>query len=93
MRLVHALLVTPLGPGGGIFLQHFAGEDAVSRCVLHVDGDVFAMHGDDDIDVDLQGMRDALFNAETVCHGASKPTAGLAEDERDGGDEEEECPG
>lgn len=57
--------------------QHIPGQDAVATSVLHVDVQIPALHGDDDVEVDLQIVRDALFHAEGVRGGPSHPAAEL----------------
>ena len=83
------LALHPQRPGGRVPVEHFAGEDAVARGVLHVDVQVEAAHGDDDVEVDLQRVRDAFFHAEVVGFRAGVPVAEFGEGE-EGGDEEEE---
>ena len=56
VQLVHAalrVLARPLRPARGVFAQQVAGEGAVTGGVLHVDVQVGAAHGDDDVEVDL----------------------------------------
>jgi hypothetical protein len=72
VRLVIALL-HPLHPACILALEQVAGEDAVARCVLDVHAQRVAGHVDHDIEVQLQVVRDALFNAEMVVFRAAPP--------------------
>lgn len=83
-ELVDALGVDPLRPLGGIAVQLGGGEDAVARGILDVDVQVGALHVDDNVEVDLHGAGDALFDGKVVRLGAAPPAADLAahEDER-----------
>lgn len=84
---VHALCVHPLLPVGGVAGQLVAGEDPVARRVLHVDVQIAAAHLDDDVEVDLHVVADALFDGKRVVLGAAPPAANLRPQE-DAGDEE-----
>ena len=81
--------VDPLPPVRRVLRQHVAGEYAVARGVLHVDVQVGTEHRDHDVEVDLQRVRDALFDAEEVRFAAGVPAAELGEG-KDGADEDEE---
>lgn len=86
---MHALGVDPLLPVRGVAPQQVAGEDAVARGVLHVDVQVRTAHGDDDVEVDLQVVRDALLDAEVVRLVALPPAVQLREGEEQADGEEE----
>lgn len=74
---MYALATGPLRPGCRPTGQGLPGKNAVARRVLHVDVDVLAPHGDDEIHVDLQVVRDALLHAERVRRGADIPATQL----------------
>jgi len=57
----------PCVPARRIALQKIPCQNAIAACVLHVDVQVWAFHGDDHVQVDLEVVRDAFFNAEGVC--------------------------
>lgn len=86
-ELVDALCVDPLGPEGAVAVQLGGGEDAVARGILDVDVEVGALHADDNVEVDLQVVGDALFDGKVVRLLAAPPAADLAGEE-DKGDEE-----
>lgn len=89
MQPMHALGVDPLLPVRGVAPQQIAGEDAVARGVLHVEVQVRTAHGDDDVEVDLQVVRDALLDAEVVRLVALPPAVQLREGEEQADGEEE----
>lgn len=82
----------PRVPARRVLLQQIPRQDAVARGVLHVDVQVRAGHGDDQVQVDLQVVRDALFDAEGVRRRAGQPAAHLAAREEDGGEGEDDGP-
>lgn len=84
---VHALCVNPLVPGRSIALQLVSSENAVTRCILDVDVEVIAVHLDNNVEVDLHVVPDALFDGKRVMLGSAPPLAYLGPQE-DGGDEE-----
>lgn len=86
---MHAFGVHPLLPVRRVPPQHIAGQDAIARGVLHVDVQVRTAHGDDDVEVDLQLVRDALLDAEVVCLMALEPSVQFGEGEEQADGEEE----
>lgn len=72
-----------------VALEGLPRGDAVARRVLHVDVEVCAGHLDGNVKVHLQGVRDALFDAEGVRRGTRVPARELGGDEV-GADEGEE---
>lgn len=76
-QLVHALGIHPLAPGGGLARQLAGRQDAIARGVLDVDVQVAALHLDDDVEVDLHVVADALFDGKGVRLGAAPPAANL----------------
>lgn len=72
VRLVVALL-HPLHPACILAAEQDVGEDAVARSVLDVHAQRVAGHVDHDVEVQLQVVRDAFFNAEMVVFGAAPP--------------------
>jgi hypothetical protein len=93
IQLMHALLsvlARPLRPARGVLAQQIASERAVASGVLHVDVQVGAPHADDDVEVDLHVVRDALLDGKRLGCGAREPARGFGpcqpdacEDERD----------
>lgn len=51
---MYAAPLTPLLPGCRVLTEGFAREDTVSGGVLHVDVQVGAFHGDDEVNVYLE---------------------------------------
>lgn len=94
VQLVHALLgvlARPLRPAGRVLSQQVASEGAITRGILHVHVQVGAAHGDNDIEIDLHFVRDALFDGEGLSRCSGEPARGFSpgqpdacEDERDG---------
>lgn len=80
-------LIHPQLPAGVFLLEELAGENAVSGGVLDVDVEGLAGHLDNDVQVQLEIVRHALFDAEVVVLGAFEPGAEFGEGE-DGADEE-----
>lgn len=89
---MHALCVLPLAPQGGVFLEGLPGKDAIARCVLDVDVNVLAPHGNDHVDVDLQVMADAFFHAVAMRRCADPPALELGCREKEGDDNDPGCP-
>jgi len=87
---MHFLGIHPHRPGRGVFAQHVPGEDTVARGVLHVDVQVGASHVHDGVEVDLQRVRDALFDTELLRFAAGVPAAELRDGEEGGEEDEEE---
>ena len=58
---------------GFLFREQVAGHDAVHGRVLDVDVQVFARHGDHDVEVQLQFVANAALDAEVVGFGAGVP--------------------
>lgn len=95
-QLVHSplqILACPMRPGGGVFAQQVAGQGAVAGRVLHVDVQVGAAHGDDDIEVDLHIVRNAFLDGEGLCGCAGEPARYFAPREVDACEDEGYCPG
>jgi hypothetical protein len=91
-QLVGALDAVPVRPEGGVACQGLTGHDTVSRSILNVDVQVDALHGDNNVEVDLHVVRDALFHAERVMCLAHVPPAHLGHCQRERGQGEEERP-
>jgi len=89
MQSMHAFGVQPLLPVRRVPPQHIACQDAIARGVLHVDVQVRTAHGDDDIEVDLQLVRNALLDAEMVRLVALEPSVQFGEGEEEADGEEE----
>lgn len=85
-------LVHPQLPGGVFALEKFAGEDAVAGGVLDVDAERVAGHVDDDVEVELELVRDTFFHAEVVLFGAAPPCFELVEAEESADGEDEDGP-
>lgn len=75
-------------PARRISREHVPSEDAITAGVLDVDVEVGAFHGKDDVEVYLEFVRDAFFDAEEVCFVAMVPAEELGEGE-DSGDYDE----
>lgn len=88
MGLAVALLHPEL-PAGAFALEQLSGEDTVARSVLDVDIEGVTGHVNDDIEVKLQVVADALLDAEVVVLGSSEPGAEFRE-RKNGADEEDE---
>lgn len=81
IQLVHAslsILARPLCPTCSILAQQVASECAITSCILHVDVQVGAAHSNDDVEVDLHVMRDALLDGEGLCRCACEPARGFS---------------
>jgi hypothetical protein len=63
-QFVDLFALTPLPPARRILAQHLACQGAIACSVLHVDVEVGAAHGNDDVEVDLEVVRHALFDGE-----------------------------
>lgn len=50
-----------------ILLQHVPGQNAITAGVLDVDMEVGTIHLDDNVQIDLQVVGDALLHGEEVC--------------------------
>ena len=90
VAVVHFLRVHPRGPTGGVFLEQIAGKNTVAAGVLDVDVEVLAPHGDNGVEVYLEGLRDAFFDAELLGFRTGKPAAKLAEGEEEAEEREDE---
>lgn len=89
-QLMRSLHGGPVVPIGGILVQQIAGEDTVAAGVLDVDVQIVAEHGDDDVEVDLELMRDALFDGEEVAFMAAVPAEELADGEEERDEDQDE---
>lgn len=76
---MHPLLIDPRAPLCRVAVQHFTGDNPIAARVLDVDVEVLAFHGDDGVQVDLQGVGDSLLNAELLRFVAAIPAAELGE--------------
>ena len=76
-RAARARAVAVSPPDGVVVHEGLACEDAIPGCVLHVHVQVVAAHGDDKVQVQLHGARDALFDAEGVGCGTDGPVVKL----------------
>ncbi len=65
--------VSPDSVVGGFFGEELAGHDTVHGSVLDIDVEIFAVHGNDDVEVELEFMADASFDGEVVGFVASPP--------------------
>lgn len=81
MRSFHGGPVTPIGR---ILVQQVAGEDAIAAGVLHVDVEIMAEHGDNNVQVDLELVRHAFLDREEMGFMALVPAEELAEGEEEG---------
>ena len=83
-QLMYPLAIHPLPPVRRLPLQLLGGQDAVARGVLDVDVQVDAAHAQDDVEVEVEDARDALFDGERVLLGAAPPVAQLGPEEEQG---------
>lgn len=86
-ELVHALLINPLAPGGGLAGQLVRGENAISRGILDVDVQIVAVHLDNYIQINLHVVPDTPLDGERMRLGAAPPATKLSPHE-DAGYEE-----
>ena len=91
-QVVQFPIAPPLHPRRGILLQRHTRQYSVSTRVLHVDMQVLALHLDDDVEIDLQIMADALLHAERVRRVAHPPSSQLGAREPDAGEDEHDGP-
>ena len=74
----------PLAPSRRILFQKLSGEHAIAGGVLDVDVHIVAFHRDHDVQVQLEIVRDALFDGERMCRRSGEPTARFRKDQRHG---------
>ena len=80
LQLMHpALHINPLLPRRGVPLQHIAREDPVAAGILDVNVEVATLHGDNNVEVYLEVVRDAFFDGEKVGFMAGVPSAEFGE--------------
>lgn len=82
--------IHPLQPVGRVTREHVTSQDAITAGVLDVDVQVAAEHGDHDIEVDLQVMRNPFFHAEQVGFMATVPATEFGEGEQEREEEEDQ---
>ena len=91
-KLMHTLGIRPLRPNSRVVLQTSFGEDAIARGILDVDIEVVAFHLDDDVEIDLHRLGDALFDGKGVRLGTAPPATSFAPEEDEGDDEHGDGP-
>lgn len=91
-QLVNPLVVDPVLPHRRVAMQPGGGQDAVAGRVLHVDVDVLALHLDDNVEVDVEGVGDALFDGKGVRFRAAPPAGGFGPEEDEGDEADEDGP-
>ncbi|KAL9590027.1 MAG: hypothetical protein Q9203_001185, partial [Teloschistes exilis] len=89
-QLMRPLHGGPVVPIGRILVQQIAGEDAVAAGILNVDVQIVAEHGDDDVEVDLELVRDAFLDGEEVGFMAPVPAKEFAEGEEKRDEDQDE---
>ena len=72
-KSMYAFALPPLAPACWVFSQHLAGESPITRRILHVDMQIGAFHCNDDVEVYLQVVRDALLDGEGLGGVAIEP--------------------
>jgi hypothetical protein len=85
-QLVHALLhllACPLCPVGRIVAEEVAGQGPVASRILHIDAQVGATHGYNDIEVDLHIVRHPLLDGEGLRRCAGEPARNFGPGEVD----------
>ena len=91
VKLMHAPIhINPMAPIRRVPVQEVASKDAIPAGVLDVDVQIGAEHGDDDVEVYLQVVGDAFFDAEEVGFVAGVPATEFGEGEHGGDYDEEE---
>lgn len=91
VQLMHTplgVLARPLRPAGRILAQQIACESAIAGRVLHVDVQIGAAHGDDNVEIDLHVVRNALLHGECLCCRAGEPARGFGPGEPDACEDE-----
>ena len=89
LQSVHPFIgIDPMVPDRPVLLQHVASQDAIPAGVLNVYVEIGTLHRDDNVEIDLQIVGDALFDGEEVGYVAGVPAAKFREGE-DGGDDDE----
>ena len=81
-------MVHPVGSHCAILLEQVPSENPVATGILDIDVEVGALHIDDDVEIDLQVVGDALLDGKKVRFGAGPPSAQLGECEEGGDDDE-----
>lgn len=80
-QTMHALDCHPLTPVRRVQPQLLRREDPVASGILDIDVNVGTAHGNDEIQIDLQIVPNALFNTERVYLGTAPPPRKLRERE------------
>jgi hypothetical protein len=91
-EVMSTFCILPVRPDGEVAGESLRSHDAVARGVLDVEVYIVALHGDDNVEVELQVVRDALFDAEGVVGFAHVPAAHLGHCQQERGQGEEERP-
>lgn len=89
---VHTFLLAPLVPAGRILLEGITGQNSVAGSVLYIDVKVLTLHGDYDIEIDLEGMCDAMFDGVGMRCFAHEPAADFRYCEQASDEEENYSP-
>jgi hypothetical protein len=82
---MHPLAIHPLRPGRGVARELLGRQDPVPGRVLHIDVQGGAAHVQDNVNVDVERVRDTLLDGKGVLLGAAPPARELGpeEDQRD----------
>jgi hypothetical protein len=91
-EVMSAFCVFPVRPDGEFAGEGLGSHDAVARGVLDVEVQVVALHGDDNVEVELQVVRHTLFYAEGMMGLANIPATHLGHCQQERGQGEEERP-
>lgn len=89
LQQMHPFRIHPMVPARRVLAQHISRQDPVARGVLDVDVQVQTVHGNHNVEVDLQIVRNALFHGEKVAFMAAIPATELREGQKDGDEEQE----
>lgn len=85
-QLMNTFRIDPLGPGSRVLLEARSGEDAVAGRVLDVDVQVLTLHVDDDVQIELHAVADALLDGECMGFLAAPPARQFGPQEEHGYD-------
>jgi len=87
------VLARPLAPVCRVFAQEVTGKGAVASGVLHVDVEISAPHGDNDVKVDLHVVGHTLLDRKRLRGGPGEPARDLGPRQVETCQNECGCPG
>lgn len=89
---VTSLPALPLRPRRRLSVQCHPSQDPVSSSILNVEMDIIAFHRNNNIEVDLQVVRDALFHRECMRRDSDPPSLDFCDTEEYGAQNEHDGP-